>query len=222
MASGLSIEKDLRAHSRAPLVEELEGVRRGIVATKISEAPVVLNGAEEREVVVLSGVLRASLDHGSNGNRVDLVVGEVVVLVPGDEDEGSGGELGEALGEEIVQELSSIGESRIVTVVVDVGSVVGVLGQGTGREILVQLLGIDNLGATSGVVADVVKADEGVVLAVVVTLASSGVALVGEILLVGLPGDTLGLHQVNQVSLVPVVDSIAENHEMVTGNYVMR
>lgn len=169
-------------------------------------------------MVVLGGVLSSGLDHRADGDRRDLIVGEVVVLVPSDEDESSRRELGQALREELVQELSSEGEARVVTVVVDVGSVVRVLRKSSSSEILVQLLGVDDLGTSGGVVADVVEADEGVVLAVVVALASSSVAFVGEIFLIGLPGDVLGFHQVDQVGLVPIVDSIAENHEVIARN----
>jgi len=75
---------------------ELEAVGRGIEAVESAEVPVVLYGAEEGEVVVDGVVSRSGGEHGAESDGVDVVVVEIVVLVPGDDDEGAGRELGEA------------------------------------------------------------------------------------------------------------------------------
>lgn len=84
------------------LVEELEGIGSGIVASEVTKAPVVLDGAEERVVVVEGAIGGSRLDHRADGDGLDLVVADVVVFVPGDEDEGARREFVESLAEELV------------------------------------------------------------------------------------------------------------------------
>lgn len=105
-----------------------------------------------------------------------------------------------------------------MTVIVDVRRVVRVLRQLSVREIDVELVGVDDLCASRGVVSDVVEADERAVLAEVRSLVASSVALVRQVLLVGLPRYAARLKQIGQVRLVQVVNAIVEDHPMVSTN----
>ena len=106
-----------------------------------------------------------------------------------------------------------------MAVVVDVRGVVRVLRQLTSSEIIVELLGVHNLGAAGGIVADVVERDEGVVLAVVGSLVRSRIALIGEILHIALPRHIARLHQVHKVGVVQVVHEIVKDHPVISSNY---
>lgn len=136
---------------------------------------------------VVSTVGSTILEHGAQRHRVDVVAFQVVVFIPGDDEEGTSREEGQAGSQELVQILASIGQTGIVAVIVNVGSVVHVLRQVTRRQISIELSRVDNVGATSGVVANVIERNERVVLAVVRSYAVSSRAVTGVLLLISLP-----------------------------------
>jgi hypothetical protein len=200
------------------LMKELEGVGSGIVATEVAKAPIVLDSAEEGEVVVEGVVGGTRSNHGSDSNRRDVVVVEIVIFIPCDDDEGSSGELVETRSHEGVQELSGECQTCIVTVIVDVRGIVRILRQGTIGKVIVQLLSIDNLGAAGGILANVIETNEGVVLTIVGSLVRSSIALIRKILHISLPAHTTSLEEINDGGLVPVVDTVAEHHEVISSN----
>lgn len=55
------------------------------------------------------------------------------------------GELGKSLRHESMQEVTSVSQTGVVAVVLDVGSVVGVLRKLSGGKIVIKLLSVNNL-----------------------------------------------------------------------------
>jgi hypothetical protein len=200
------------------LWEESEGIGSGVITAEISKAPIVLNGTEEREVIVEGVVGSSRGEHRSNCNRGNVIVVKIIVFVPGDDDESPGREFRETRGHERIQELSCESQTRIVTVIVDVGGIIRILGQSSICKISVQLLGVHHLGTTSRILANIVETNEGIVLTIIGSLVGSCITLIRKILHITLPAHTTSLEEIYNSCFVPVINSIAERHPVISSN----